>query len=274
MSIVCFFFLVYIHTKLNPYRLCSQRERNNITVQSHLQVHRWCIVHKQPKNQKLFGSDVSCRTWDQRYYREYHFCFLPRITTELLAEYSTCWRRPVSGRRRRRLQPIGGTVNFTLPFTTNDDFNFHITHFPFLSGNISSSPAYGVFISQLIRYAWACSSYGCFILRARRLTSTSKLLNQGYLMDAWNRHSRSFMVDTGILFSNMKSLYEYEIKWLSDTWPVTVASQPIKLSTNFMTLIPSMTFTDFTNGFHGAFTTGVAWQQETQTVLTPGTVPL
>ena len=32
------------------------------------------------------------------------------------------------------------------------DFNFHITNFPFLSSNIPSSPAYGVFISQLIRY--------------------------------------------------------------------------------------------------------------------------
>ena len=28
-----------------------------------------------------------------------------------------------------------------------DDFNFHITNFPFLGSNIPSSPAYGVFIS-------------------------------------------------------------------------------------------------------------------------------
>ena len=41
--------------------------------------------------------------------------------------------------------------------------HFHITNFPFLSSNIPSSPAYGVFISQLIRYARACSSYECFI---------------------------------------------------------------------------------------------------------------
>ena len=52
-----------------------------------------------------------------------------------------------------------------------DDFNFHITNFPFLSSNIPFSPAYGVFISQLIRYAIACSSYECFILRAVRLAS-------------------------------------------------------------------------------------------------------
>ena len=48
-------------------------------------------------------------------------------------------------------------------YDKRDDFNFHITNFPFLSSNIPSSPAYGVFISQLIRYARACSSYECFI---------------------------------------------------------------------------------------------------------------
>ena len=47
-----------------------------------------------------------------------------------------------------------------------DDFDFHITNFRFLSSTIPSSPAYGVFISQLIRYARASSSYERFILRA------------------------------------------------------------------------------------------------------------
>ena len=60
-------------------------------------------------------------------------------------------------------------------YDKRDDFNFHITNFPFLSSNIPSSPAYGVFISQLIRYSRACS-YECFILRAAQLSS--KLLGQ------------------------------------------------------------------------------------------------
>ena len=55
-------------------------------------------------------------------------------------------------------------------YDKRDDYNFHITNFPFLSNNIPSSPAYGVFISQLIRYARAYSSYECFILKARRLS--------------------------------------------------------------------------------------------------------
>ena len=62
------------------------------------------------------------------------------------------------------------------------DLNFHITNFPLLTSNIPSLPAYGVFLSQFIRYARACSSYECFILRAKRLSS--KLLKQGYLVES------------------------------------------------------------------------------------------
>ena len=75
-------------------------------------------------------------------------------------------------------------------YDKRDDFNFHITNFPFLRSNIPSSPAYGVFISQLIRYARACSSYECFILRARRLSS--KLLKQGYLVERLKSSFRKF----------------------------------------------------------------------------------
>ena len=50
------------------------------------------------------------------------------------------------------------------------DFKFQITNSPFLTSNIPSSPTYGVFISQLMRYARACSSSECFILRAELLS--------------------------------------------------------------------------------------------------------
>ena len=56
-------------------------------------------------------------------------------------------------------------VSCTSLYDKRDDFNFHITNFPFLSSNIPSSPAFGVFIPLLIRYAKSFSSYKCFILR-------------------------------------------------------------------------------------------------------------
>ena len=67
----------------------------------------------------------------------------------------------------------------TFLYDKPDDLIFHIINFPFLSISIPSSPVYGVFISQLIRYAGDCSSNECFILRVARLSS--KLLTQGYV---------------------------------------------------------------------------------------------
>ena len=75
-------------------------------------------------------------------------------------------------------------------YDKRDDFNFHITNFPLLSSNIPSSPAFGVFISQLIRYARACTFYECFIMRAVRLSN--KLLGQGYVKESLKSSLRKF----------------------------------------------------------------------------------
>jgi hypothetical protein len=37
-------------------------------------------------------------------------------------------------------------------YDKRDDFNFHIVNFPFICSNIPAAPAYGVYISQFIRY--------------------------------------------------------------------------------------------------------------------------
>ena len=66
-------------------------------------------------------------------------------------------------------------------YDKRDDLNFHITNVPFLSSNIPSSPAFGVFISQVIWYARARSSYECFIWMVARISS--KLLGQGYVRE-------------------------------------------------------------------------------------------
>ena len=55
---------------------------------------------------------------------------------------------------------------------------FHIVNFPFLSSNIPSGPSYGVYISQLIRYARCCSHYDDF--RYRHKCLVDRLLSQGY----------------------------------------------------------------------------------------------
>ena len=59
-----------------------------------------------------------------------------------------------------------------------DDFNFEIVNFLFLDGDVPRYPSYGVYISQLIRFARVCSNIDDF--NNRNLFFTTKLLKQGY----------------------------------------------------------------------------------------------
>ena len=56
-------------------------------------------------------------------------------------------------------------------------FDFWVVGFPFLDGDVPRSPSYGVYISQLIRFARECSSVDEF--NKRNLFSTARLLKQG-----------------------------------------------------------------------------------------------
>ena len=75
-------------------------------------------------------------------------------------------------------------------YDKRDDFNFPIVNFPFLCSNIPAAPAYGVYMSQLIRYSRACISYQDFLDRG--LLLTRKLLNQGFLMIRLKSSLRKF----------------------------------------------------------------------------------
>jgi hypothetical protein len=63
-------------------------------------------------------------------------------------------------------------------YDKRDDFDFAIVNFPFLCSGIPLSPAYGMYISQLIRYARACFAYEDISIRGKLLTK--KLMLQGY----------------------------------------------------------------------------------------------
>ena len=60
----------------------------------------------------------------------------------------------------------------------NNDFDFDIVNFPFLNGDVPRSASYGVYISQLIRFARVSSHVDDFNTRNKVLTA--KLLRQGY----------------------------------------------------------------------------------------------
>ena len=63
-------------------------------------------------------------------------------------------------------------------YDKRDDFNFEIVNFQFLDGDVPRFRSYGVYISQLIRFARA-SSYFADLNTLNKLL-TQKLLEQGY----------------------------------------------------------------------------------------------
>ena len=62
-------------------------------------------------------------------------------------------------------------------YDKRDDFNFKIINFPNMCSNIPVSPAYGVYILQLICYARASSNYSDLL--KRHLPLRNRLLDQG-----------------------------------------------------------------------------------------------
>ena len=74
---------------------------------------------------------------------------------------------------------ISNDIVSTKIYDKRDDFDFEIVNFPFLDGGVPLSTSYGVYISQLIRFARASMYVADFNTRNELLTQ--KLLKQGYL---------------------------------------------------------------------------------------------
>ena len=49
-------------------------------------------------------------------------------------------------------------------YDKRDDFGFAIVNFPWLDGDVPWAPCYGIYISQLVRFAHSCSNVHDFIL--------------------------------------------------------------------------------------------------------------
>ena len=73
---------------------------------------------------------------------------------------------------------ISNDIVSTKILEKRDDFDFEIVNFPFFDGDVPRSTSYGVYISQLIRFARASSHVADFNTRNKMLTQ--KLLKQGY----------------------------------------------------------------------------------------------
>ena len=74
---------------------------------------------------------------------------------------------------------ISNAIVSTKFYDKRDDSDFEIVNIPFLNGDVPRSTSYGVFISQLIRFARAFSHVTDFNTRNKLITQ--KLLKQGCL---------------------------------------------------------------------------------------------
>ena len=79
-------------------------------------------------------------------------------------------------------------------YDKRDDFDFDIVNFPFLDGDVPRRASYGVYISQLLRFARVCNHVTDF--NARNKCLTAKLLQQGYRYHKLRKTFLNFIVDT------------------------------------------------------------------------------
>jgi hypothetical protein len=103
-------------------------------------------------------------------------------------------------------------------YDKRDDFNVSIVNSPYIWSNIPAARAYGVCISQLIRYFRACGSYQHFL--DKELLLTRKLLNQGI---SWSHHFESYTVANMTWLSATEHLvYGLTVCDMYDEMPLTV----------------------------------------------------
>ena len=82
-------------------------------------------------------------------------------------------------------------------YDKREDFAFRIVNFPHMDSNIPANPAYGVYISQLVRNARICTSKVDFINRLRGLSL--RLRQQGFETNLLEKLFNKFFSRHGLI---------------------------------------------------------------------------
>ena len=103
---------------------------------------------------------------------------------------------------------ISNDIVFTKISNKRDDYDFEIVDSPFLDGDVPRSISYGVYISQLIRFARASSHVADFNTRNKLLAQV--LIKQGYqyhyLPNTFSKFYRRYYNLIGKFLVGLKSL--------------------------------------------------------------------
>ena len=125
-------------------------------------------------------------------------------------------------------------------YDKREDFDFDIVNYPFLDGDVPRSTSYGIYISQLIRFARACSSLDDF--NNRNLIITEKLLKQGYRYHKLRKTFSKFYYRNSSLIdkykSNLKTLLRQGISHPEFYGDVIYKLRKIYTHTHFNDLFP------------------------------------
>ena len=78
--------------------------------------------------------------------------------------------------------------------------HFGIVNFPFMCSNIPAGPAYGIYISQLVRIGRICDNYEDFVSRNRLVTT--RLINRAFVTLNYVAALKSLVGDIIIFFIN------------------------------------------------------------------------
>ena len=115
------------------------------------------------------------------------------------------------------IKVIGNNIH-TSVYDKRDDFGFPIVNFRWLSDDVPRLPSYGVYNSQLVRFARCCTSV--FDFHSENLQITSKLLTQGYRYHKLRKTFRKFLRSCSELLSKFGTILFQEYVSKGITHPV------------------------------------------------------
>ena len=107
------------------------------------------------------------------------------------------------------IKVIGSDIH-TRVYDKRDDFGFPIVNFPWLSGDVPRLPSYGIYISQLVRFARCCTSVLDF--HSKNLQITSKLLTQSYKYDKFRKTFGKFFRSYPEFAEHIPEIYPRELQ--------------------------------------------------------------
>ena len=131
------------------------------------------------------------------------------------------------------IKVIGNDIH-TSVYDKRDDFGFPIVNFPWLIGDVPRLPSYGIYISQLVRFARCCTSV--FDFHSKNLQITSKHLTQGH---RYHKLRKTFFSSYSELLSKFGAISFQEYVCKGITHPVfygdlVYKQRRVKGETNFI----------------------------------------